>query len=92
MVSRIFKYKLDVGWRQRVSMPSGALILTCAAQQNSVCIWALVRPDAVPEERVFHIYGTGNLVTDTERLSFVGTALLDDAKLVLHVFEEVLNG
>ncbi len=85
---RIFKYPLEVGWRQRISMPVGAVILSCGVQREQICLWARVDTGAPSEERVFHIYGTGNMADASVECAFIGTVSLQTGTLVLHVFEE----
>ena len=69
-----------------IEMPRGAQILSVAEQNNKICLWALVDPYAETEAREFHVFGTGHEIS-IKSLNFVGTALLNNAGLVFHVFE-----
>jgi hypothetical protein len=89
---RIYKYALTMTDYQTIKMPEGARILTCAAQGSTVCLWALVDVDASPGDRIFVMYGTGHIANTALTQTYVGTALLPSLGLVLHVFEEVVNG
>lgn len=70
----------------RNMMPVGAKPLSVHAQGSDICMWALVDTEAELEDRQFVIVGTGHEVHDHAG-EFVGTALLADGRLVLHVFE-----
>jgi hypothetical protein len=67
-------------------MPIGAIPLSVHGQGDDICLWALVQTEAKREERSFVIVGTGHEVPK-EAGKFIGTALLCDDRLVLHVFE-----
>ncbi len=90
MTSTIWKFKLDIQsgtFRYHtVSMPAGAVVLSAAAQNGDICIWALVDRDAERNDRKFTVHGTGWVLPD-EPGKFIGTVLLDDGALVFHVFE-----
>jgi hypothetical protein len=73
-------------------MPFGAEVLSLDIQGDDVCMWVLVDPDAVKEQRHFLIVGTGHeYESPGNGLSsegFVGTFLLGArGSLVFHVFE-----
>ena len=80
----IWKYTLSPAIL--IKIPKGAQLLSVAEQNNNICMWALVDPNADLEVREFHIFGTGHDIT-IKNLDFVGTALLDNGSLVSHVFE-----
>jgi hypothetical protein len=82
---RIFKYPLEVTYKQTILMPEGAKILSFQAQDNRPCLWAMVDPNAFPRERIFFIYGTGHDVYETN-LTFIGTTQL--GMFVWHLFEK----
>lgn len=81
----VWKFVLDIG-RQAIEMPVDAEVLHIAEQHDQVCVWALVSPDAPKAERRFVVTGTGHPVPD-RRGRFLGTVLLLDGALVLHVWE-----
>jgi hypothetical protein len=68
-------------------MPVGAKPLSVHAQGDDLCMWALVDTEAPLEKRGFVIVGTGHEVHDHTG-EFIGTALLANGSLVLHIFEE----
>lgn len=71
-------------------MPFGAEVLSLDWQHGDLCMWALVDPDAVKEQRHFVIVGTGHWVAPGEGLSsenFVGTIQYLGGDLIFHVFE-----
>lgn len=89
MTKTIWKYTLAIGDRNEVVMPDGGRILCVKTQRDWPCIWVLVDPYATKRPRVLRIYGTGHVVTDEERLRYLGTFLSDGDTFVWHVFEEV---
>jgi len=90
MEKRIYKYQLDVTDWQVLMMPKDAEILTVQIQNGNVCMWALVDVLQSPREREFHIYGTGNPITDeTKNLKYISTFQMRDGRLVFHVFEKI---
>ncbi len=73
-----------------IEMPEGAQVLSVHEQNGEVCMWAQVRTENPTVKRKFFTFGTGHILPDNKRLKYVGTALLIDEALVLHVFEEDL--
>lgn len=84
-------YKYPIPNHGGIEMPVGAKILSVHAQNDSVCLWALVDPSRPPVSRAFRVFGTGHPIGNdlAERLSFVGTALLEAGSFVVHVFEKM---
>jgi hypothetical protein len=78
-----YKYGGDISIR----MPKGADVFTIAEQNNHLYMWALVDVNAIPEIRHFCVVGTGQSV-EVESKAYLGTALLHNETLVLHVFEQ----
>lgn len=86
----VWKYPLLVsGGEQIVCMPAWATLLYVAEQYRRPCIWARVNPENLPVLRTFVLVGTGHQGEIRESDLYIGTALLDDGDLVLHVFERV---
>lgn len=71
-----------------IDMPAGAELLHVDGQNEYICIWALVDPQADPTARKFRVFGTGHPI-ESSNLQHVGSALMFDGTLVSHVFEEV---
>ena len=89
----IWKYPLHPTDIQSISMPKGAVILSCQIQYTGMCIWAIVDPSQEKEERCIEIIGTGNPAPDTfnvERV-FIDTVQMHAGDLVWHVFERILK-
>lgn len=85
----VWKYDLDIQSLDEnnevcVAMPAGAEVLTAREQGPNVCVWARVNPD---EKRIvkrrFAVCGTGH---PASAFSYLGTAMLMNGTLVLHVF------
>jgi hypothetical protein len=84
----IWKFPLEVTDAQGVLLPQGAQVLTAQLQGRSLCLWALVDPDAPKTVRLLHIFGTGHPVHNADSLRYISTFQLDGGALVFHVFEE----
>lgn len=100
MTLKVFRYPLAVTDQQTIPMPRGARLLSVQRRESGepvrvgvgshepVELWALVDPDAPPEERRFRVAGTGHPIEDDPaRLSFLGSVQLLGGQLVFHVFE-----
>lgn len=82
---KVWKFRLPLD-SESVSMPEGAEVLHVGEQYDVLCVWALCDPSREQVERRFVVRGTGHSVPD-ERGRFLGTVLLLDGTLVLHVWE-----
>lgn len=82
----IWKFPIETVDAQVVSMPEGARILSVASQNEQPCIWVMVETENKPVERKFSTYGTGHPIRDDFPV-YVGTYMLSDGALVLHVYE-----
>lgn len=81
----IYKYPIQLANFQRVAMPAGADILSCAMQNGVLCLWAVVDPTLnVKDDKFICINGTGNEITEDVK-KFIGTVF--DRNFVWHVFE-----
>jgi hypothetical protein len=86
-MKKIYKYQLEWNDRQELLLPLDATILSVAIQNQVLCVWAIVDPDAEPEPRVFYIAGTGHEPPPPEKKAvFVGTVHWLEKGLVFHVF------
>lgn len=85
-MKRVFKYPLPYEGKVTVELPKGAEILHVAEQGGSVCLWALVDPDAPTEKKRFRFAGTGHEIVENLG-KHVGTCLMSHNMLVWHVFE-----
>lgn len=75
-------------------MPFGAEVLSLDWQHGHLCMWALVDPDAVKEQRHFIIVGTGHEVeaagdsgANLSSEGYRGTVQYLGGNLIFHVFE-----
>lgn len=91
MARTVWKQTVDCSDMRNImtfSWPEGAEVLHIGVQQfqNQMSIWYRCDPNLKHEERKFHFVGTGDLCP--ERASHVGTAIMLDGSLVIHVFEQ----
>jgi len=89
MGKAIFKYTLDADRSSDLLMPVGAKILHVHGQNDEMCVWAIVDPDAPMETRKFSIYGTGHPMNDEPEV-YIGSLHIFEEREVYHVFERVL--
>ncbi len=82
----IWKYHLEITDTQNVMMPEGAEILSAQMQGDSLCLWALVNPDAPKQRREIEVLGTGNPAPDAKR-RYISTTQMHGGALVWHIFE-----
>lgn len=85
----IYKYTLTTEEMQKIELPEGAEILSVLSQNEEVCMWAMVNPDADKVIRTFAVIGTGWRLITEANLKYIGTVQLNGGKLVFHVFEWV---
>lgn len=55
---RVYKYELYARDVTTLGLPQGAELLTVAFQGDSLCLWALVNPEAPIAQRDFRVAGT----------------------------------
>lgn len=92
-MKKIFKYRVPFQDFTEVSMPKGAKIIAVQNQDESLCIWAEVNPDAPNERRFFHVYGTGHVMHEECEETYLGTAQFQRGELVFHLYEVIaVNG
>lgn len=58
-----------------------------SVEQEVLCVWALVNPEANKEIRKFRLFGTGHPFPEDEDLIHVGSFQMEQGKLVFHLFE-----
>jgi hypothetical protein len=83
----IYKYHLLIQDDQDIAMHIGAEILKVDTIGNEIYLWAIVDSEEPMEVRHFKMYGTGHKLHDETAQEYIGTAILFDGRLVLHVFE-----
>ena len=84
----IWKATLPLSPTQDISIPAGAKFLSVAGQGDALCAWFLCDSKAPQVNRQIRIVGTGHEVPHDG--VYLGTALLMDGQLVLHLFETVM--
>lgn len=82
----VHKYSLLTADTVDIIMPKDAKILHIDVQDDRLCMWALIDSKRTLERRRFRIAGTGHELKEP-KLEHLGSALLYNGKLVLHVFE-----
>jgi len=83
----IYKYDFEVADTVRSRMPVGAQVLCVQMQRGIPCIWALVDPKAITEERTFRVYGTGQQIEKDSVGRYIGTFQMRGGDLVFHLFD-----
>ena len=73
-------------------LPKGAKPLSVAVQRGGICLWYSFDP-GIPTKAIqrFYIVGTGHQEVDPKWV-FIGTVLLSNDNLVLHIFTEPSDG
>jgi hypothetical protein len=89
MTIRVFKYVFSPGpdSNEFVVNTIPGRVLSVAGQHGQLCVWIQGSDIAPLVRRVFCVVGTGHPCDECEQLPFLGTVLLYDGKLVLHVFD-----
>lgn len=81
----IWKYILEIADYQELTLPKGYEILCVQTQDDQVCLWAHVNPEARPVRVPILICGTGNPAPLTAE-GYLGTCQTRGGALVWHVF------
>jgi len=83
----IWKVELAISDRQVIILPKGSTILTTQMQRGIPCLWAIVDPTELQEERHICVIGTGHEIEDSKILSYIGTCQQFYGELIWHIFE-----
>lgn len=95
MESIIFKYNVDLTQAPRdgiylIDLPRGATLLSCAEQHGKIAIWAKIPVDKMGTgdcmRRVMVVF-TGHEFEDNPQATYLGTVLLKQGMLVVHLFD-----
>jgi len=84
-MKRIYKYSVGIVSRQAIIMPKNAAILSIQFQDGSLCMWALVNPEAPNESRTFAVIGTGHDFPHDVDWTYLAT--VQDGSYIWHIFE-----
>lgn len=74
---------------QCIEIPRDAEILSAQNQNENMCIWVKLKPNAEKIPRIIEIYETGQGIKNPTNLKFIGSVQLDGNSLVLHIFERL---
>lgn len=87
----IYKYELRMTARQRLILPGGSQILSVCEQHNKVVLYARVERNAVHDDKYSVLLQyTGDCAEYTVDHTFIGTVLLNEGALVLHIFAQLI--
>lgn len=89
---KVFKYPIDIIDLQYIMLPKDAEIISAQIQgeNEALCLWALVDPNAENKKRLIKIAGTGHEIHEAD-LKFINTFQIFHGKGVFHVFEVIKN-
>ena len=84
----IYRYQLP--YEGELILPKGAEVLLAGIQKEQIYIWARINPEETEEEsRLFHIFNTGQGISNDLNLNFIGTVFFNEAEIVFHIFEQL---
>lgn len=73
-----------------IEVPSGAVLLSAREQYFSVVVYFQCDPAAAKTRRAVALVATGSAAPTSEEARFLGTAMFDGGRYVLHVFERII--
>lgn len=83
----IYKYQLPNQGKVALTIPGGGGdVRMVAAQNGNLCVWLEVDTERTPDERIFHVVGTGQPLDRVAGMAYCGSAVVGD--YVWHVFGE----
>lgn len=83
----IYKYELEIVDSQTLMLPIAFEVLTVEAQQDRLCLWAMVDPEEKELSPVtIMIKGTGHKITDDEWANFYYLKSVHTPPFVWHIF------
>lgn len=82
----VWKYKISLEYGEKISieMPSDNEILSIGVIGDELFMWVRLDTESQPARTKIRICGTGHECPESAR--FLGTAIMFDGQLVLHVF------
>jgi hypothetical protein len=90
-IKAVWKFPLSMTTVQDVAVPVGAKFLSVHVQgeNETPMLWALVEPkQRIRTKRRILIFTTGQEITETIPLGYIGSFFTEHAGFVGHVFEE----
>lgn len=88
-MKKIYKYKIEILDEQEIFIPCYHTILCIKLQSGTPYIWVEVEDDAPLQKVKFKLYGTGHEMSKERPEQYVGTILLNDDKLVYHLYRQL---
>lgn len=89
VMETVWKVTLEMHPQQFIDVPKGAELLCAREQFGKIALWFRCNPKASKtEEKLIRIAGTGHEVLEAGTGRYLGTASLEDGRLMLHVFDE----
>lgn len=85
----IHKYKIEIVTEQVIELPWFHRILCIKLQNGTPYIWVEVDDDTHKTKVKFHLFGTGHVMPDTSSMNYIGTILLDEDRLVYHLYRQL---
>lgn len=86
----IHKFQIPIQDDFVLDLPLNAEVLCVQMQRDVPCVWVLLdTKDLATIARRFRIIGTGNPISDDEKLRHVGTFQTEGERFVWHLFEDV---
>ena len=85
----IWKWMINKATKQKIALPTGAVILSVQEQHDRIVLWTLCNPEAPTEIRVLFMYDTGMPIEEPPG-KHISTIQAEDGDLILHVFEAEL--
>jgi hypothetical protein len=82
----VYKYPMEIKDIVELELPAGAEILHVEAQNDKLCLWALVDPEKPTLYRRIRIAGTGHTIKENI-IRYINTFTLYEKALWFHVFE-----
>ena len=82
----VYKYPIKIDDIVELELPAGAEILHVEAQNDKLCLWALVDPEKPTLYRRIRIAGTGHTIKENI-IRYINTFTLYEKALWFHVFE-----
>lgn len=89
MSRAIWKFPLKITDAQHITAPAGAKIIAVQMQGDTLCLWAIVNPDAPTKRIEIRVHGTGHPLPVDADYDHIGTVQASGGALVWHVFRVI---
>ena len=88
-MKKIYKYKIELLDEQEILIPCYHRILCIKLRSGTPYIWVEVDDESPLQKVKFSLYGTGHSMSQYKTEQYVGTILLDEDKLVYHLYRQL---